>query len=120
MEDFKLYNKILDYNSYVRKYVVINIPSVHRDIRIRFLDETYNLVRLLYQAIYTKGNIRQKNIVEMQVTISLLDYLTSEIYNLNCVKRHSLDVSIDKLSEIKNIIFAWKKKEEGRKCESNL
>ncbi len=115
MNSFNLYRKVLDYETYVRKYVVINIPSVHRDIRIRFLDEIYQLIRNLYEAIYTKGNIRIKNITEIQVSVSLLDFLTTKVREMKCVSNHHIDVSVDKLAEIKNMVFAWKQNEEAGK-----
>lgn len=115
MDSFKLYQKVLDYENYIRKYVVINIPSVHRDIRIRFLDEVYQLIRKLYEAIYTKGNVRIKHITEMQVSISLLDFLTNKILDMNTVSKKHIEVSIDKLANIKNMVFAWKKNEENKK-----
>ena len=114
MDDFKLYRKIIDYDSYVRKYITINIPSIHRDIRIHFLDEIYNLLKTLHLAIYTKGNVRIKNITELQVSISLLDFLTTKIREMKCVNKKHIDVSTDKLAEIKNIVFAWKHNEEAK------
>ena len=35
------------------------IPAVHRDLRIRYLDEIYHLISLIYYAAYNKGNIRR-------------------------------------------------------------
>ncbi len=115
MDSFNLYRKILDYDNYVRKYVIINIPSIHRDIRIHFLDEIFTLVRNLYQAIYTRGNIRIKNITDLQVSIALLDFLSTKVRDMNCVNTKHVEVSIEKLAEIKNMIFAWKKNEETNK-----
>lgn len=54
MDDFKLKNMIINYNNYVRTYLVSDIPSVHPDIRIHLMDENYNLVRYLFLAIYNK------------------------------------------------------------------
>lgn len=115
MDSFKLYQKILDYEAYARKYIVINIPSIHRDIRIRFLDEVYSLLRNMYESIYTRGNVRIKHITDMQVSISLLDFLTTKISEMKTVNKRQIDVFIDKLAEIKNIVFAWKKNEESKK-----
>ena len=35
-QDFTIYNKILDYSSYVKQYVVVCIPNNHRNIRRHF------------------------------------------------------------------------------------
>lgn len=111
-KDFKLYTKILQYDKYIRKYVVVNIPKVHRDLRIRLLDESYNLIRYLYEAEYTKGNIRLKNITEMLVTLSLLDFLTTEILEVSKNNNKYIEKSINLLTEIKNMTYSWRKNPE--------
>lgn len=113
--DFTIYNKILDYNQYVRTYVAISIPNNNRDIRIHLLDEIYNLSKNMFYAIYNKGNIRMKHIVEMQVNISLIDMLVRQLQELKCVPKKHIDSSIKKLSDIKNITYAWKYNEEEKK-----
>lgn len=82
---FSLYNKIIDFNNYVRKYLVINIPNIHRD----------------------KGSIRMKYLTKMKVNISLIDMLITDINNLKCQKSKYINTSINKLEDIKNIIYGW-------------
>lgn len=113
--DFTIYNKILDYSQYVRTHIANSIPSINRDIRIHLLDEIYNLSKNMFYAIYNKGNIRMKYIIEMQVNISLIDMLIRQIQDLKCLPKKHIDSSIKKISEIKNIIYAWKYNEEGKK-----
>lgn len=113
--DFTIYNKILDYNQYVRTYIANTIPNNHRDIRIHLLDEIYNLAKNMFYAIYNKGNIRMKHIVEMQVNISLIDMLVRQLQELKCTPKNHIDSSIKKLSDIKNITYAWKYNEEEKK-----
>ena len=60
--EFRLYSMTIRYCNYVRQYVVPNITSVFRNIRIHFLDEVYNLIRNIVSASATKGNIRSKYI----------------------------------------------------------
>lgn len=115
MDNLVLYRRIADYDKYLRTYIIVNIPNIHRDIRIRFLDELYSLLRNMYLTLYTKGNVRIKHLTEMQVSVSLLDYLTNKIIDMDIVKKKYINTSIDKLADIKNIIFAWKKNEENRK-----
>lgn len=71
--DFILLKRVNLFNDYINQYVVSLIPSVHRDIKIHLLDESYNLLKNLYEAIYNKGNIRNKYIIELLVCISLID-----------------------------------------------
>lgn len=53
--DFILLKKINIFNDYINEYIIPLIPSVHRDVRIHLLDETYELLKYLYEAIYNKG-----------------------------------------------------------------
>ena len=64
--DFKLYQEIIKYDKYIRRYVAPVIPSVHRDLKIHLLDESYNLERGLLEAQYTRGNIRMKHMIDIK------------------------------------------------------
>ena len=109
---FKLYNYILDFDNYTRNYVVNNIPSVYRDIRIHLLDEIYNLEKSIIYAINTKGNIRIKHLIDSKVSISLIDMLLLKIRNIKCLKSSKLDTTVDKLTNVKNIVYGWIVNEE--------
>ena len=74
-KEFKIYNKAVSYNNYIRTYVVPTIPSIHRDLRIHLLDESYNLIKTIMYASYNKGNIRNKYLNEVCVIICMNDYL---------------------------------------------
>ena len=113
-KDFSLYNKVVDLDNYINRYIANNISSVHRDIRIHLLDEIYNLSKNIFYALYNKGNIRMKYLIELQVNISLIDMFLLKLRNLNTVKKSYIDVSISKLSDIKNIIYGWKFNEEKK------
>ena len=63
--EFKIYNKVAEFNRYVRNTITNFITSVHRDIRIHLLDENYSLLHNLLSASYNKGNIRIKYISEV-------------------------------------------------------
>ena len=78
-KEFKLYVEILNYSRYIRKYVLVGIPNVHRDLRIHLMDEINSLIRNLVSAESTKGNIRMKYITEMIINIKLLDIISSDI-----------------------------------------
>ena len=112
---FSLYNKLLDFNKYVKQYIAVQIPSVHRDLRIHLLDQMYQLSSHLFSATYNKGNIRMKYIIEMQVDVSLLDMMIDELRSIDCVSRKHLDSAVRKLSFIKNMVYAWRLNEEKKK-----
>ena len=105
--NFNLYNKIIDFSKYVRTYILITIPIIHRDVKIHLADEIYNLSKLLFLAVYNKGNVRMKYLVEMQATISCIDMLSTTIIDLKCCSIKKVKVSLKQLEEIKNIIYAW-------------
>ena len=107
MNDFKLYKYLIDFDNYTRTYIVNNIPSVDRDIRIHLLDEIYNLEKNILYVIYTKGNIRNKYLIDSKVNISLIDLLLGKIRDIKCCKNTKLNISIDKLTNVKNIIYGW-------------
>lgn len=62
----------------MRNNITFAIPSVHRDIRIKLLDESYSLIKTLLYATYNKGNIRSKYINDLIVNISMLDFILDE------------------------------------------
>lgn len=111
---FRLYNKVLQYDKYIRKYILTNIPKVHRDLKIKMADESYNLTRTLYEAEFTKGNIRLKNITEMLVSISMLDFITSELLEIKDLNKKHLETSIRLLTEIKNMSYSWRNNPEPK------
>ena len=112
---YSLYNKILDFQNYVEKYIDNNIPAVHRNLKIHFQDECYNLSKNMFYATYNKGNIRIKYLVELQVNISLLDMLLNKLREMKEIKTQKINSAISKLGDIKNIIYGWKFNEEKSK-----
>ena len=84
---YKLYNKIILFTKYSRNYILSSIPKVHNDIKIHYGDELYNLTRNIFYATYNKGNIRMKYIVESQVNLSMIDFLLTQIKDLESIKK---------------------------------
>ena len=115
IQDFTIYNKIRDFNSYVRINIANSIPSVYRDIRIHLLDECYSLASFLFGATYNKGNVRLKYLNDMRIKLSLLDLLISDLREYKIIKDKTLNVAISKLSVIKNIVYGWIVNEEKGK-----
>ena len=50
--DFNLYNEVIKYERYIRKYVSNEIPAVHRDLRIHLMDECYYLIRFCRSILF--------------------------------------------------------------------
>ena len=106
---FHLRREIRKYMSYVKRYVSSEIPSIHRDVKIHLLDENYNLYRELNSATFTIGNIRNKHVSEMIISITMIDYLLGYLLDVAKKKGH-IKIAIGMLTDIKNMTFGWKKK----------
>ena len=102
--EFTIYNKITDYNLYLKTYLMSDIPANSRDLRIHMLDEAYNLAKNMFSAIYNKGNIKMKYLIEMQINISLFDMMTNELRNLRKTPTKNIHTSIHKI-EIRLLLF---------------
>lgn len=105
--EFKILNKTTSLDRYIRTNIIPTIPSVHRDLKIHLLDESYSLVKTLLQSSFNKGNVRNKYLNDLIVNIALVDYLLGEISEINNNKKKCL-VAIKQLSDIKNMVYAWK------------
>lgn len=112
--EFKLYTEVINYSNYVIRYILPCIINVRRDLKIHLLDEIYNLKRYLIDAQNTKGNIREKNIIEMIVTISMLDVLTPEILEFCPNSKKYMTSSIGLLTKIKNMTYLWRNDLESK------
>ena len=105
--EFKLLNKTTELDKYIRNNIIPTIPSVHRDLKIHLLDESYNLIKTLLSASFNKGNVRNKYINDFIINVALLDYILGEVGETNNNKKKSL-VAIKLLSDVKNMVYAWK------------
>lgn len=112
---FGLYAKVSDCNNYIKKYIVVNIPNIHRDIRIHLLDECFNLYKNMLYATYNKGNIRMKYLIEIRVNLSLIDILIGNIKEFHCISNKYINNCSNKLNDVKNIIYGWIINEEKKK-----
>lgn len=111
-KEFKLYVEILNYSRYIRKYVLCNIPNVHRDLRIHLMDEVNSLIRNLVSAESTKGNIRMKYITEMIINIKMLDIISSDIRDFCPESKKHINKSVAILATLKNMTYGWQQNPE--------
>ena len=105
---YSLNNKVKRLIIYSRNNIINSIPKVHTDIRIKYTDELYALSKNILYASYNKGNIRMKYLIEIQTNISFLDMLLDILNTCNIIKKHNIEVTINHLTDIKNIIYGWK------------
>lgn len=111
--NFQIENKIGEFNTYIRKYIIPAIPKVHTNLKIKLEDESFNMIRCMYSAIWTKGNIKSKNITEILIGISVIDYLIENIKELKFVSSARIINSISLLTDIKILVQGWKKSVEN-------
>jgi len=109
---FTLLDKYNNLKKYIDTYIISSIPKVHNDIRIHLIDEVYKLYEYICYASYTKGNIRVKYLVDVQVRLSLIDMLLNSIRSINTKK---VDKCLSLVNDIKNVIYGWKFNEEKAK-----
>ena len=102
---YTLYSSLLKFTKYSRSYILTSVPKIHNDIKIHYQDELYNLSKNIFYATYSKGNIRIKYLTDIQVSISLLDMLLTQIKDIGCIKTKTINNSISLLSSVKNIIY---------------
>ena len=115
--DFKLYREILNYSRYIRKYVLANIPNVHRDLRIHLMDEVNGLIRNVVSADSTKGNIRLKYITEMIINIKMLDILSNDIRDFCPKCKNHINKSISLLTKVRVMTYGWRQNPEPNECK---
>ncbi|MBR0482637.1 hypothetical protein IJJ54_00760 [Candidatus Saccharibacteria bacterium] len=113
---YRLLDMIMDLRLYSRTYVVNNIPNVHRDLRIRLLDESYALAGSALAAAYTVGNIRRKHLAEMCVELGKINMILSELKKVQAISPRRLSAMAGKLSDIKDVVFGWRQNEEAKKA----
>ncbi len=112
-EEFHLQKYIEEFNSYIHKYISNNISKIHRNTKIHLEDECYNLVRNLYYGMATKGNIRSKYLVDMAVTVGLIDYLLGQLQEEKNIESKKIEKAIGKLAIIKTSINGWRNTNEA-------
>ena len=106
-DNLNLYKYLVDFARYMNEYVTGTIPSVHRDMRIHLLDEMYYLRKNLLYSINTKEDVRLKYLIDTKINLIMIDMTLSDIRDINCCKTSRLDEAVDKLTNIKNIIYEW-------------
>ena len=112
--EYSLYSKISGFIAYTEKYIINNISSNKRHLRIKLIDEIYSLPRYMFYSSFSKGNVRIKYLTRLQVTISMIDMLFMSLRDVASVSNHNLNCSISCLGDIKNIVYGWKLKEEKK------
>lgn len=56
-----------------------------------------------------------KYIVESQVNLSMIDFLLTQIKELESIKKKNVTTAVNLLTDIKNVIYGWKFNEEKKK-----
>lgn len=106
--EYSVFKRIKELDEYVRKYVVVNFPKVHNSLRIELENDILKLIKDVFYVYYNVGNIKKKYLIECQVDLSMIDYILRVIMDNKIVKEKYILETIKRLTNIKNIIYAWK------------
>ena len=107
-DKYSVFKKTKELDEYVRKYVIVNFPKVHNTLRIELENDILKLIKDVFYVYYNVGNLKKKYLVECMVDISMIDYILRTIMDNQIVKCKYILETIRRLTDIKNIIYAWK------------
>ena len=108
-ERYNVFKRVKDLDGYIRKYVIVNFPKVHNSLRIELENDILKLIKDIFYVYYNVGNIKKKYLIECQVDLSMIDYILRTMMDNKIVKEKYILETIKRLTDIKNIIYAWKR-----------
>lgn len=108
---YKLYDRMVELESYIREHIAMNIPNAHRDVRIHLLDELYEAIKCIITAGYNKGRIRLKYLIELRVHLTMINLLLIKAKDFDCAAPKRFVTAARQLAEIRNIVYGWYVKE---------
>lgn len=109
-EDYNIYNNARKLDLYIDEFIAILIPKVHANVRHELQDESFNLVKNIYYAYLTSGNIRKKYVIEACVSVAMINHLLYKLVDLKVIKMNNLIKVSNYLSEVKSPLFGWRNK----------
>lgn len=127
-DGFKLRSLMLDFDEYLRIFVLPQIPAGFKDYRDEIRDCMDTAWHKMYFAALTTRRERQKHILEYKIEMAMVEVYLREIRDvcyrgkegrkLDAQAVRRFDVLAQKHKEIMNIVWAWAKK-ENEKMESS-
>lgn len=98
---FRILDMANDLEEYIRLHIANTIPNIHRDLRIHILNECYELECAIVRSGRTRGNIRQKWLVEITVLLTLIDNSLQKLHRIQNVDARRLEVCARMLADLK-------------------
>lgn len=113
--DFKMLSKITNLNFLLETYI-INFPKNERVLTYSIKKSTYDLVRYANSYnINTKKLYREKNLYDLLIELSMIDYYILLSYTKKYLKKGQLDKLNNIIIEIRKIAYSLYKYVSGTK-----
>lgn len=113
MEKLKLYNKSKEFYVYMM-VLLSSFPKVHTHYKIKIEDYLSLLIDDIVHANINCGSIRKKYIKECLVSISMLDFYTSVMYQLKIIEGTKYKKILKSIDDLKSLTYGWIKSEESK------
>ena len=104
-ENFKLLSNLEKTINYINKEL-LNYPRYDVVLRNNIESTMYNLVELVHSyRITTNNRIKEKNLNDFIIKLSMLDYYMRVSYEKKIINSHKLTVITNYLIEIRKIVY---------------
>ena len=104
-ENFKLLSNLEKTINYINKEL-LNYPRYDVVLRNNIESTMYNLVELIHSyRITTNNRIKEKNLNDFIIKLSMLDYYMRVSYEKKIINSHKLTVITNYLIEIRKIVY---------------
>jgi len=105
-DKFILINKERQFYTYLDKFFFSSFPKNEWVLKDRVYKDLFNLIENTIAFNMTKGNIKAKHLTNCKINISMIDFIINTILEKELVKKRRVLSAINKLNEIKKIIFS--------------
>lgn len=123
-EEFKLRTLLLDFDIYMRIYVVPQIPAGFNDYRTMFWRTMDKAWHELYHAALTRGRERQKHIMALKIEMAVVEVYLKEVRdicyrgkekkNLTESVARRYEVLAAKHKAVMSVIWGWAQNENKK------
>lgn len=88
--------------------IVINYPRKEFVIKDRIMNDSLDILELVYNANYTKGDTSDKKI-QILTKLSMLDFYFERSYKLKIISEKVCIKKCSELTNIRKMIYGWMK-----------
>ncbi len=111
---YSLLNNVQNFVKYIGGVISPKIPANKRDLRIRLMDDVYELLSLTYLSFYHSGKERIKYLIDIKAKVSMLEFLFGLLKDYNIINNKVFEKSISDITMIRNFVYGWGISEEKK------